>query len=166
MLKNIIETQRCTLTPLNEKDRGNVFCLYQNRETRQFLGGIVADEKVFDGVFDKILQSRDGLNWAIRLQETKEFIGMANIDLHHDKKEQEVSYQLLPKYWRKGYAYEALQALFAYASETIKLRSVIAETQEANIASRKLLEKLGMTSIKTLTRFEEKQVIYQKTFDF
>ena len=46
----------------------------------------------------------------------------------------------------------------------MKLPQVIAETQEANAASRRLLERLGMTQRASLHRFGHMQVIYGVRF--
>ena len=89
---------------------------------------------------------------------------MIGIDEHHDGHEQEVSYQLLPGFWGEGYAYEALSAAIAYAATVMKLRCLLAETQCANHASRKLLKKVGMEPVRTLSRFGEDQIIYRLGF--
>ena len=49
-----------------------------------------------------------------------------------------------PKYWRKGYASEAAQALIEYAFQEMRLHRIIATTEHDNIASQAVMRKLGM----------------------
>lgn len=50
--------------------------------------------------------------------------------------------------------------LFSNCSKELKLPGLIAETQTANQASCRLLEKVGKKRVKTLSRFGAEQVIY------
>lgn len=57
----------------------------------------------------------------------------------------ELGYLLHPDYWGKGIATEAAQLLLRFAFDTLRLHRVEAVTRPDNIASRRVLEKLGMT---------------------
>jgi ribosomal-protein-alanine N-acetyltransferase len=72
----------------------------------------------------------------------------------------EVSYQLLPQWWRQGYATEVVQKIIQHAFADLALTKVVAETQTANIASCRLLEKVGMLREETLERFGAEQGIF------
>lgn len=87
---------------------------------------------------------------------------MISLGKHHDDLDQELSYQLLPKFWGMGLAFETLTAILDFTSESLEYKTIIAETQAANDASRRLLEKLGMSIDKTISRFGEEQIIYRK----
>jgi len=50
----------------------------------------------------------------------------------------------LPAYWGKGYAYEAANAILNFAKADLGLKRILATTRPENIASQKLLEKLGL----------------------
>ncbi len=73
-----------------------------------------------------------------------------------------MSYELLPEYWGKGYATEAVEAALGYAFVDLGLERVVAETQAANERSCRLLERLGMKAERKLERFGAKQVIYPR----
>lgn len=51
---------------------------------------------------------------------------------------------LNPEYHRKGYAYEAAHAYFEFLFNEKNARRLYAYTEDYNIASQKLCEKLGM----------------------
>ena len=54
--------------------------------------------------------------------------------------------------------------LFRSAANTLKLPALVAETQDANEPSKKLLKKLGMSFDGTLMRHGEKQAVFRKIF--
>lgn len=62
----------------------------------------------------------------------------------------------------EGLAGECLEALLDHAGKTMELSTIVAETQSANTASRKFLEKHGMEFEKIVSRFGEQQMIYRK----
>ena len=162
-MTNILETSRCLLSPTTKEDREDIFGLYSNEDVRRYLGGTV-DEQIFNTRFSEMIMSSDTTNWTIRLKKDGVFIGIISIDQHHDGQDHEISYQLLPMFWGKGLALEIIDAVLRYAKNTMNLTNIVAETQQANVPSKKLLEKLGMQPIKTVTRFGEKQIIYRKDF--
>lgn len=51
-------------------------------------------------------------------------------------------------------------AVVDYALDDLGLHRIIAETQSANTASCRLLERIGMHRVKTLQRFGAEQIIY------
>ena len=59
--------------------------------------------------------------------------------------EVEVGYLLGKLYWGKGYATEGAQVGMDYGFETLKLDRIVGIVHPENVASRHVLEKLGMT---------------------
>ena len=55
----------------------------------------------------------------------------------------EIGYVLAKKYWGAGYMLEAMKAFVAFAFEHVGLRRLEAEIDPRNVASAKLLERLG-----------------------
>ena len=55
----------------------------------------------------------------------------------------EIGYVISPNYRRKGYAYEAISNLVKLLLDDLKLDMIIAGCFEDNVASKKMLEKLG-----------------------
>lgn len=58
---------------------------------------------------------------------------------------EDIGFALLPEYERKGYTYEAASAVLNYGENQLGLTKVYAITSKDNIASQKLLKKLGLS---------------------
>jgi RimJ/RimL family protein N-acetyltransferase len=56
----------------------------------------------------------------------------------------DIGFAFLPAHWGKGYAYEAATAILNFAKADLGLKRILATTRPENIASQKLLEKLGL----------------------
>lgn len=82
--------------------------------------------------------------WTIRLKECKQFIGFCSLRFNTETKETILSYGILESYRRKGYAFEAINAVIQYGFQKCCLNYIIAGVKQDNIASIYLLEKLGM----------------------
>jgi RimJ/RimL family protein N-acetyltransferase len=56
----------------------------------------------------------------------------------------DIGYALLPRFWSKGYAVEAAEAMKAHAKDVIGLKRLVAITDPANQGSIRVLEKIGL----------------------
>jgi len=59
----------------------------------------------------------------------------------------EIGFHLLPEFWGKGYAVEAANTVINYASSHLQAEALFAGHNPRNIASQKVLLKLGFTYI-------------------
>ena len=140
-------------------DYADLLELHQNHNVRLFLGGtLTADD--FIRKFERMLGVQEDLQWAARLKETEEFVGLFSLDRHHEGCDIELSYQLAENMQKKGFALEINKCLIDFAFEELSLTRLVAETQTANIASVRLLGKLGMTLERTANRFGAQQSIF------
>ncbi|MDZ8108994.1 MAG: GNAT family protein [Nostoc sp. DedQUE12a] len=82
---------------------------------------------------------------AIELKDTGEMIGdCAFCILADDGRQAEIGFTLMRSHQGKGYATEAVTKLLEYLFTEYKLHRVRANCDRANIASAKLLERVGM----------------------
>lgn len=56
----------------------------------------------------------------------------------------QIGWTLRSDYWGRGYAREAAEAMLALAFERMRLATVFSQTSESNLASWRLMERLGM----------------------
>ena len=81
---------------------------------------------------------------AVELKSTGEMIGdVAFCTMLYDQQQALVGYSLARPFWHQGFAFEAVGCLLKYLFEERGLHRVIAECDVENVASWKLLEKLG-----------------------
>jgi len=94
--------------------------------------------------YDAMLKEGTGIAWKMVLKETGEQAGVICVYYFKpEHKRAEIGYWLLPAYWGKGYALEAMQAVVNYWKKEKGLHRLEAFVEEGNIASSKLLEKCG-----------------------
>jgi RimJ/RimL family protein N-acetyltransferase len=81
--------------------------------------------------------------YVVELKETGAPIGMCGLIKRDTLPDVDIGYAYLPQYRGCGYAFEAGQAVLAYAP-TIGITRVAAITSPGNVASNQLLRKLGL----------------------
>lgn len=72
----------------------------------------------------------------------------------------EIGWRLAPEYWGQGLATEAAQAVFKHGMATLGFQRVIATVHAANVASIRVIEKLGMTLVKRSDRDGREVMLY------
>lgn len=82
---------------------------------------------------------------AIIIKDTNEFVGWCGLDhLDQTKVDPALFYLLKANYWGKGLATEAARALLSYAFTQMELASIHGGAAPENLASKRVMEKLGM----------------------
>ena len=155
-------SENCLMEEFTQQDVKNAIKIYTNGQTRKFLGGALpryeAEKKAADLLNKK---TSDEKVFAVKTRAEKEFIGLIYFAPYYDTGYYEISYEFLPEFWGKGYAFEIMTAfLTAYRQSTGVQKRIYAETQTENIRSRKLLEKLGYIVESELIRYGAKQTVY------
>lgn len=87
--------------------------------------------------------SRQDYEFAICLQHEGTLIGGIGIHVHQTNAE--IGYVLNPDHQGKGYVTEAAQAILTYGFEILDVHRIYATCRPANIASEKVMQKIGMT---------------------
>lgn len=98
--------------------------------------------------------------WAITDKSTGEFIGHTGLNFLVDTQEVEVDYALSEAYWGQGIATEAARLSLRYGFDEAGVDRIIALAAPENIASRKVMEHLGMAYIKDAHYFGLNVVYY------
>ena len=83
-------------------------------------------------------------NMAVTLKSTQELIGGFRISSESDI-EGSIGYKLAKHHWGKGYATEAAIAVVDFGFNVLNLHRVYATVHPENVASIRVLEKVGMT---------------------
>jgi len=82
---------------------------------------------------------------AITLRPGEQLIGNCGIRLKSaGARDADIGYELAPEQWGRGYATEAARALLRFGFEELKLHRIWAWCLAENVASTRVLEKIGM----------------------
>jgi RimJ/RimL family protein N-acetyltransferase len=85
--------------------------------------------------------------WALAMLDTDRLMGWCGLNFLPETGEVELKYLLAQEYWGKGIATEASRASLLYAVTETDLDLIIGLVHPENIASQKVLEKVGMSFI-------------------
>ncbi|MFJ2034050.1 GNAT family N-acetyltransferase [Streptosporangium sp. NPDC087985] len=149
-----LETDRLTLRRFTEADEDNLFELNGDPEVMRFLNGgrpTPRDEirnevlPAFLGYYERF----DGFGfWAAVERFTGQFLGWFHFRPREDG-EIELGYRLRRSAWGKGYATEGSRALIRKGFTELGVERVVAETMAVNLGSRRVMEKSGLTFVRT-----------------
>lgn len=149
-----IQTERLVLEPWDERWLDDWIEICQNPEVMRYIGpGLTWEPDVARGVFVRGLDHwrEHGFGWRAPIDKTTgTWLGLAGLnylstgsdDVAEDV---EIGWWLIPSAWGKGLATEAAFAVRDEAFTRLKLDRIIARYQPANIASGRIMERLGMT---------------------
>ena len=101
--------------------------------------------------------------WAVELKETGELIGDCGLFLVQGLgPEVEVAYHFGPPWWGQGYATEAASACLRFGFRECALGEIIAICFPEHVASRRVMEKCGMTFVGPARYYDLDLVKYVK----
>lgn len=99
--------------------------------------------------------------FAVTTKESGEVIGICGIGgIQYDRTKNEVFYSIGKNYWGNGYATEAAKAMLSYAFGKLGLDKIIAAVHPDNIASNRVLEKIGLKRTGVITDLTEEHAFF------
>jgi ribosomal-protein-alanine N-acetyltransferase len=155
-----LDTERLYLRWLLPTDIAFIRELITHEEIRRFLGGPIPSARHEAALSGYFTVEEGEMVWLAETKDSLQPLGLISISHHADGFDDELSYQFHPDAWGFGYATEAAGRVLEYALKDLQLDRLIAETQSANSASRRLLERIGMREMKRLHRFGAEQIVY------
>jgi RimJ/RimL family protein N-acetyltransferase len=152
---NVIETERLLLEPLDMSRLEEFVELTADPETMRYWwpnGPFPREvaERNFAASLARVREHGFGMRWIVSkndgsglgFTDTKYF-GDSCEDVSPD--EVEIGWMLRPAAWGRGYGTEAGAAVRDEAFDRLKLDSIVAVHHPANLASGRIMQKLGMT---------------------
>jgi ribosomal-protein-alanine N-acetyltransferase len=85
--------------------------------------------------------------WATVPRSENTFIGWSGLQFLPETDETEIAYLLDPDFWGRGLATEAAQAGLRYGFQDLGLQTIVAIVHPENAASRRVIDKLGMSFV-------------------
>jgi RimJ/RimL family protein N-acetyltransferase len=155
----ILETPRLVLRQFAENDVDNLFNLNSDPEVMRYLSGgqPTPIEEIRDKIIPFHLAVYDRLDrlgtWAAESSSTGEFLGWFCLRANRDTEDitnVELGYRLRRPWWNQGYATEGSRALIEMGFTHLAVERVFAHTMTLNAASRRVMEKCGLTLVGTI----------------
>ncbi len=179
MPQQTLHTARLTLVPLVDEHLEWEVELDSDPEVMRYLSGRASSrEEVEAGHARRLTRAQkvDGLGFWIGLVDD-EFVGWWTLQPAHgpdqpdDPGVADLGYRLLRRHWRKGLASSGARELVRYGFDDIGLDRIIAQTLSANAGSRAVMERVGLTYVRTFPSsmtgpvegLEEGEVEYEMT---
>lgn len=157
-MKEIIETDRVIIRPLEEGDVEGILALDGDIRVLEFLGKkpIGSKEEAL-GVIRFIRQQYKDFGigrWAVIEKETNTFIGWTGFKYLKDgpsgvAEYLDLGYRFIYEAWGKGYATETAKACLVYADKHLTTLPIHASSEVGNDGSRHVLEKVGFKVVDT-----------------
>ncbi|WP_185213550.1 GNAT family N-acetyltransferase [Sphingobacterium mizutaii] len=146
-MKIILETDRLYLRELNIQDSEDFYNLNLNPNVIRYTGNSAF--KNIEEAKQFLLNYQDyELNgfgrWAVIEKENEEFLGWCGLKYDKGNNETDIGFRFFEEKWNKGYATEIAKACVEYGFEKLNLKTIIGRAMKNNIASIKVLEKIGL----------------------
>ncbi|NEU08175.1 GNAT family N-acetyltransferase [Flavihumibacter sp. R14] len=161
-----LETERAYLRKLTLEDAESFYNLNHDPEVLRFTGdkpfATVEDAKGFLSNYDQYEKYGVG-RLAVIEKNSSKFIGWCGLKYSPDQDEYDLGFRFFQDYWNKGFATESAKKCLEFGFSDLKLKRIVGRAMKENMASIKVLEKLGM-AFKEIFDFDGREgVIYELT---
>jgi len=162
-----IETERLLIRPfLVEADTEPMFVVYGDAEVMRFIpGGPLAGVEAVRTTLEAhamAQQNRGFAFWAVVERGSGRVIGDAGFGIFEPTGDVELGYTLARDCWDCGYATEAAGACLAAGIAHLAAPRIVAVVDEANEASLRVAERIGMTRIEMIEAHGRPHVLYAR----
>ena len=141
-----LKSPRLAFRTWTMQDAPLALSLWGNLEVTRTFGGPFTEAQIYERLAREIAgQLTHKLQyWPVFSLENGAFVGCCGLRPYKQGKQIfELGFHFLPQFWGKGLATEAAQTVIAYAFGSLKLKGLVAGHHPENVASKKVLEKLG-----------------------
>lgn len=150
-MKVILQTPRLILRQFTEADAALILELNSDPEIVKYvheptLKTIEHAQEILNNIILPQYQNNLG-RWAIHTKHNMDFIGWCGLKHLPEPDEIDLGYRLMQKAWGHGYATEAAQASLEHGFNELNLKLITGRAHIENLASIKVLEKIGMDFI-------------------
>jgi [ribosomal protein S5]-alanine N-acetyltransferase len=161
----ILETERLILRTWLLNDLKDFFGIYGDAEVWRNINpkGVFESEDVARRALRRGIayQQEHGIShWATVLKDKGKVIGACGFNMSEGGPEFELVYHFAPAYWGRGYATEAAGACLRYAFEELNAPQVVASTYSQNLASQRVLEKIGLVRLGSRRINDSDEIFY------
>ncbi|MFI6516062.1 GNAT family N-acetyltransferase [Spirillospora sp. NPDC050679] len=152
-----LESERMLLRRFTEADIADLAALHGDPRVMRYIGRpdprAVVEEETLPRILDEYRTLPPELGqWAALEKETRAFLGWFSLRPATSRGLEggtELGYRLKPEAWGRGYATEGARAVVRNGFEAAGVDRVVATTMTVNTASRRVLERTGLSLVRT-----------------
>ncbi len=144
-----IRTARLTLRPFRLEDAKDVQRLAGSKAIADTTARVPHPYE--DGMAEEwikthknLFRRRKALIYAVTRTDTGRLVGAMGLELHLANERAEIGYWIGRRYWNRGYATEAAEAMLMYGFTELGLQKIYAHHFERNPSSGRVMQKIGM----------------------
>jgi ribosomal-protein-alanine N-acetyltransferase len=162
-----IETERLLLRPAIAADAEDLHAVFSDPSTFEYIGS--EPEPSIDHTRDRIeskaaVQAKCGFSlWSVVERSSGRVIGDCGLQYLEGGPDVELGYKLGREFRGHGYATEAARASLAFGFDQLGLDRIVAVAWPENTASRRVMEKTGMTLVGPGHHYGHETVLYEIT---
>ncbi len=142
----ILNSNRLILREFELSDAEEIYKLNSDKEVIRYTGDIAFESVEAASEFLSNYNDYE-LNgygrWAVIEKESKAFRGWCGLK-YHSEGFTDIGFRFHRMYWGNGYASESAKSVLDYGFNSLCLTEIIGRASQENIASIKVLEKIGM----------------------
>jgi ribosomal-protein-alanine N-acetyltransferase len=142
-----LETARLRLRPVAGEDYADLCALFGDPAVMRYInhgvGRTVEETRAHTERMVQHWEEHGFGMWALHHKADGEFVGRCGFRFLDDTALVELGYTLHQRFWGQGLAVEAGRACLEYAFQHLEHDRIVAITLEENLASRRVMEKLG-----------------------
>jgi len=143
-----LETERLILTPWRPADWAELRPIATDPEVmRHINGGVPWSDEAIQQFVDRqatLFAARGLCRWRLIEKPSGTMIGFCGVGAWRDNPDLEIGWWLARRFWGRGLATEAATIALRDAFERVRLDRVISIARPANVASTRIMEKLGL----------------------
>jgi ribosomal-protein-alanine N-acetyltransferase len=156
-------TDRLRLRPYRADDVAAMFTVFGDPEVMRFAqNGADPNVEATRERVRKMIDHYDRFGfslWVVEHRTTGSILGDCGLKQLEDGPEIEVGYRFAKVHWGKGYATEGAAASVRYGFDTLGLNRIVAVVAPENLASCKVIEKIGL-------KYERQAHIYGRMLNY
>ncbi len=164
-IRMILTTRRLTLRPVAADDAPSLHELWSSAGVRRFLWDDesipMARTRAAVDLSHQLFEARRHGLWCARLKDAPELCGFGGLWPFRDPPEFELVYGVAERLWGRGHATEIAEAIVRHCTRTLGMPAVRASTDIGNVASIRVLEKLGFRLLERRTAEGLDTVFYE-----
>ena len=160
-----LTTERLRLRPFTQADHQAIHAVYADPEVMRYVGHgphrTMSETANALRIYGEVLERRGFSFLAVTERDGGAVVGDGGLHpLAGQGPDVELGYTLARGVWGRGYATELGRALVEHAFGQLRVSRVVAQVEPANLASRRVLEKLGMSERELRTAYGRPHLLY------